>query len=438
MGMTGGQYLLAFAMLVTGSINTISTKLADIQCVPIDVKVTGVHPPIMSSTNPITCDAVQPNSTSPGACQAGCTTFDHPFFQAAGMFIGELLCIIAFRITLLCATSKSREALHVDESSEMSDEAGLEEGFPPYIFALPALCDMVATCIMYLGLTMTYASVFQMLRGSVVVFTGLLSIIMLNKRLLACHVLGMFLVTAGAFVVGLSSVVATGGDSEGAPKPSHPLLGNILIVCAQVVVSTQMVIEEKFLSRYRVSPLQAVGWEGFWGLLFLAIALTGMYFSQVGPDMCDGHACIENVIQAFHQVQSNTMLMAAVLGNVGSIAFFNYFGISVTQTMSATHRMVLDSLRTMVIWFFSLYVGWQSFAPLQVVGFAVLFLGTLVYNEIVTIPGVGGSESRSELLETLVQDDEIEGLLGGPSRWQQSDGPRVNERGGRLDNGQIN
>lgn len=53
------------------------------------------------------------------------------------------------------------------------------------------------------------------------------------------------------------------------------------------------------------------------------------------------------------------MLMMAVLGNILSIAFFNYFGISVTQSMSATHRMVLDSIRTLVIWVFSLCVGWQ-------------------------------------------------------------------------------
>ena len=42
--------------------------------------------------------------------------------------------------------------------------------------------------------------------------------------------------------------------------------------------------------------------------------------------------------------------MLATLGNVASIAFFNFFGISVTKEMSATTRMVLDSIRTFVIW----------------------------------------------------------------------------------------
>lgn len=49
-----------------------------------------------------------------------------------------------------------------------------------------------------------------------------------------------------------------------------------------------------------------------------------------------------------------------------SIAFFNFAGISVTKEMSATTRMILDSVRTIVIWAFSLAFGWQAFHYLQV------------------------------------------------------------------------
>jgi hypothetical protein len=37
--------------------------------------------------------------------------------------------------------------------------------FNPLIFFPPAICDMTATSIQYIGLTLTYASSFQMLRG---------------------------------------------------------------------------------------------------------------------------------------------------------------------------------------------------------------------------------------------------------------------------------
>lgn len=53
-------------------------------------------------------------------------------------------------------------------------------------------------------------------------------------------------------------------------------------------------------------------------------------------------------------------------GNVISIAFFNFAGVSVTKELTATTRMVLDSVRTLFIWLFSLAVGWQDFFYLQV------------------------------------------------------------------------
>lgn len=39
-------------------------------------------------------------------------------------------------------------------------------------------------------------------------------------------------------------------------------LGDLLIIMAQIIVATQMVVEEKFVMKYNVPALQGVGWEG--------------------------------------------------------------------------------------------------------------------------------------------------------------------------------
>ena len=49
-----------------------------------------------------------------------------------------------------------------------------------------------------------YASVFQMLRGTLVVFAGALTIILLKRRLHVHHYFGITLITAGAALVGAS------------------------------------------------------------------------------------------------------------------------------------------------------------------------------------------------------------------------------------------
>lgn len=58
--------------------------------------------------------------------------------------------------------------LSLQDGSE--DTQGLTKGnrdFSPLVFLIPAMCDLVATSIMYVGLNLTYASSFQMLRGKV-------------------------------------------------------------------------------------------------------------------------------------------------------------------------------------------------------------------------------------------------------------------------------
>ena len=49
------------------------------------------------------------------------------------------------------------------------------------------------------------------------------------------------------------------GESGG---QSYAWLGDVLIILSQLIVSVQMVYEEKVLSGYNIAPLQAVGWEG--------------------------------------------------------------------------------------------------------------------------------------------------------------------------------
>ena len=46
----------------------------------------------------------------------------------------------------------------------------------------------------------------------------------------------------------------------------------------QVIVASQMVYEEKFITKYNVPALKAVGWEGTFGFMTLATLLIPFYF----------------------------------------------------------------------------------------------------------------------------------------------------------------
>lgn len=109
-----------------------------------------------------------------------------------------------------------------------------------------------------------------------------------------------------------------------------------------------------------------------------------MYYIKVGVPFNDNASgTLEDLPDALTQIANSWQLVAALLGTIISIAFFNFAGISVTKEISATTRMVLDSVRTVVIWAFALLVGWQAFQWLQVVGFVSLLFGMCLYNNVI-------------------------------------------------------
>ena len=75
-----------------------------------------------------------------------------------------------------------------------------------FVCLLPAICDLGGTTLSGIGLLFTSASVFQMLRGSIIVFTGVLSVVFLGRKLAAFQVVGMIATAVGITMVGMSSI----------------------------------------------------------------------------------------------------------------------------------------------------------------------------------------------------------------------------------------
>jgi len=105
-----------------------------------------------------------------------------------------------------------------------------------------------------------------------------------------------------------------------------------------------------------------------------------------------------------YQLAHNPLLALAFSGTVISIAFFNFAGISVTKELSATTRMVLDSVRTLVIWMVSIGVGWQQFFALQLAGFCILVTGMCLYNDILILPVARRIAIKLGLMEAEVAE----------------------------------
>ena len=225
------------------------------------------------------------------------------------------------------------------------------------------ICDCLSSTMMNIGLLYVSASVFQMLRGSMVIFTGIISRVFLSKRYTSikwCALINIFL---GVLVVGYANI------NTGINTDKKGLIGTILILLAQMFSATQYVLEEKILVKYNISPLLSVGIEGVFGII-LIIMITS--FVQVSQTF--------DTISGLYQVISNPTLYTTSLLLIFSIALSNWFGLCITKRISSVSRSTIDISRTLIIWVISLSIGWEVLKYLQVIGFCVMICNIFLFN----------------------------------------------------------
>ena len=97
----------------------------------------------------------------------------------------------------------------------------------------------------------------------------------------------------------------------------------------------------------------------------------------------------ESAPYAIENIMTSGTLMIAVIGYILSIAAFNVCGITITKTASALSRGTIDAIRNFTVWIFSYIFFERKFYWLQLVGFIILTFGSLLFNEIIVLPGEG-------------------------------------------------
>ncbi|KAF9480087.1 hypothetical protein BDN70DRAFT_877964 [Pholiota conissans] len=279
-------------------------------------------------------------------------------------------------------------------------------GWKALLLWIPAACDLTATTLMNVGLLYTPVSIYQMTRGALVLFVGVFSVIFLRRRLWLYQWISLIIVISGVGLVGYSgslikdtvkeSVVHNLARALGLyndpnatlaeePEVTKVLVGIFFVLFAQVFTATQFVVEEKIMSRYSVSPLVAVGYEGLFGTLSILLFVPILALPSVSA-----LTPFFDLPRGWTQMITTPAVLYSGLAICVSISLFNFFGLSVTRHVSATARSLTDTCRTLSIWIISLGLGWEKIvfpiSLLQVLGFALLVYGTFLFNNLVSIP----------------------------------------------------
>jgi len=387
-------------MLLTGVCNTLLTKFQDNQCVR-------------------DCDDPDPSKRR---------HFEQPVIQTLQMFVGEMGCWLVVGLMSLyrrytsptttyqpLATTADDNDDDLTNPRQASDNASIRSttplnpsfhpnpsasvlrGWRVTLLALPAVCDILGTTLMNAGLLLVAASIYQMTRGALVLFVGLFSVVFLRRHLHLFQWLSLVGVMAGVGVVGLAGAIqpdkkhADGLGGAGAEEDAaasadavRVILGVLMIAGAQVFTATQFVLEEWILERSAIEPIRVVGWEGLFGF---AVTLLGMVVLHgvVGRTEAGRYGPFD-MVEGWRQFWEHRSVLVSSILIMISIGGFNFFGLSVTRSVSATARSTIDTCRTLFIWMVSLGLGWETFKWLQVVGFALLVYFTFLFNGVVQPP----------------------------------------------------
>jgi drug/metabolite transporter (DMT)-like permease len=277
--------------------------------------------------------------------------------------------------------------------------------------AFPASLDLLNTTLGNVGLLWVNSSIYQMTRGSVVIFSAILSVRYLGRTLRSFHYYAIGLVMVAVVVVGAAGVMSSSDDDS---SGNAVILGLGFILAAQMVTAVQFIAEESLMNdpETTLDPVALVGFEGLWGLLYFAF-LAPLLTLTPRSDLEVSTIWHEDFIDTIVQLSNSSALCWLCFGYFCTILMYNIAANIVTQTLSAVVRSILEACRVIGVWVVGLlfyYLGtgaittvgeeWSNWSYLQLFGFMLLMFGTFSYKALIKLPWVS-----NEVYESAKEDE---------------------------------
>jgi len=148
------------------------------------------------------------------------------------MFVGELMCLFVYFGKKMTQKKKTDEdEVPLSPGTQAATENKLKTSINPLLLAIPATFDICGSTLMFVALTQCAASIYQMMRGIIVLITAIMSILFLGNKQYCHHWSSLFVIVAGVAVVGLVGVISSSDDSDSDKTPTT-LTGILLLLCA--------------------------------------------------------------------------------------------------------------------------------------------------------------------------------------------------------------
>jgi len=260
-----------------------------------------------------------------------------------------------------------------------------------FFMAIPAIFDLGATALCMTGLQYVDVSIYQMLRGSGIIFVALMKQNVLGDRLFTYQWIGVAWNVVSVVIVGATAVLnESAQSSDGYTQVENKAAtGVVLIILGAFIQAMQFAFEEKVMSmEIPAPPLLLIAMEGTWGVFFCLTVVYPFVYYLPGDD----HGSYEDPFNTIHMIMNSRLIQEAFIVYFISILAYNICALLVTYLLNSVWHAILDNFRPILIWIVDLLIfyvlatssdfgePWQAWSWLQVFGMIVLLYGTAIYN----------------------------------------------------------
>lgn len=257
-------------------------------------------------------------------------------------------------------------------------------------------------------------SVSLMLRSSTLIFGALISTFYLHRPLLHYQSVGVFFTIIAIIFVGLAALFS-GSKTTHRSAPTYMIAFHITIrVMSKSVQAISMIMEEKIMTKYNMTPTELSGFSGIWSFIFSSCLLLPF----------------ENSYDTFLMIKNTLSICVLSIASIAVFAIWNVLALNITKKASAVARMVFDQLTIVVVWVVQLIIHWivvgteyekrygrtgeewTKWSWLQLFGFFVMVIGACIYQKIIEIPCIHYSEPlRKQSNELSIIESSFESAL---------------------------
>ncbi|OHS93626.1 Integral membrane protein [Tritrichomonas foetus] len=281
-----------------------------------------------------------------------------------------------------------------------------------FFIAIPSFCDLLASVLSNISVLYLDVSVVLMLRGSTVLFTGLISFFYLHRRMYSYHWFAIAIVLVALMLVSTSAVMSRNSyihENKSDKKTIHhkksgigfTIAGILIKIGSKLLQSIRLLIEEDLTQEQQIPSTLIVGIEGVWSVAFCSFIFLPIVHFLPGPE---GNGIHEDFIDSCIMLTNNKTIICLFTLHILLMVLLTISSMIVTETTSAIFRTLFDLTRIIFVWavqiilhysmkntrlenkFGKIGERWTNWSFMQLFGFALLIVGLFIYGKQIRIP----------------------------------------------------